>query len=1239
MRAILISLLPLLAILSPLPAQCCEWPPSGYILVDDMWLPSDVVYGDGVYTATPWPGGIVPFHFDGTVSPSQRSVFLKALAEIEAVCGVSFVPYTNQSNRIFIRENPVEANVSNSAIGMIGGQQIINVGSSHWNSKYIHVHETMHALGFLHEQSRPDRDTYVTINWANIEPGRENNFQLVNGAVHTGPYDFRSLMHYRQFSFSVNGLPTITCKPLFSQFQNQLGQLSYMTSLDANALALRYGQSTGPSVAGLVPSSAMTGGTGELWLAVLGSGFNEGASGPDGVQGSTVRFGLFNLETFYVDSNTLLARIPANLLQIPNPAIQVRVVNDALAGGTSSTFANFSLTAPPCTSQNDRIGYAVSGLGDVDGDGCDDFVVGAPGVNSAGRVWCFSGKSRAILWTATGSAGDELGFSLARIDDVTGDGIPDVLAGAPGFNNSVGRVRVLNGATGAIVRTLVGPTVGGQFGYSVSTAGDQNGDGVPDMIVGLPGYSTGGGARIYSGANGALIAAYAETLAGARFGHSVAGGLDVTGDGHPDFVVGAPMVNVLGAGTSAGQISIYNGATGTRTNRGGDGAYDYMGSSVAMIPALNGGAFANIVAGASENGTTGGSNAGPGYVRVFGSFSMFLPYPTLATYTGIQTWGSFGEAVADAGDIDQDGVTDILIGAPGAGGIGGPGPGYVQVRSGATGAVLWQRHGDNGGENFGWSVAGAGDLNGDGILDLVVGSPSGDVPCINAGGFHVFHPVFQPRLDKVMITEVNTENPASVEITNFGSSPANLTGFTIVWRGNQGLPNTVVGTLPSLTLQPGGIAVVKEPSGSLPEVPPGTPVIAALPSISYSTGPLAIGLRAPNGLVVDEFRSAGLNGSGPAQGAGGLFRGFARNFQPSGPFVAISVSHQRIWGLDTNGGEDWTSNAQRSMGLENANSGWIGYDPAPKQKVVINEVSHNPPYVELRRISSTLLPLANLDLEGWTLHASGLQGQAHTRLRLSAGSFPMPAGGYLVLGSGPAAPPEMPGSAVYVDLAAINGGLVLPLTTGEYSLALHDQYGRPVDVVRATGHDDTVAHNHPRSLARWTAFQGAAQREVAGTASIGRNATSTDTDTSSDWYRYDTRTMGTPNTAGAGLTAFPSGERGLDVRLNATGLGQGMTAILNAGMARAGYSWTLAFDVGHYEGQGPIFGLGPNAINNLILASTTPPFFGTLDNWGSARFDFPAGSVPTGIMIDTIFLLLNPQGILIHYTPILEYDS
>jgi hypothetical protein len=260
-------------------------------------------------------------------------------------------------------------------------------------------------------------------------------------------------------------------------------------------------------------------------------------------------------------------------------------------------------------------------------------------------------------------------------------------------------------------------------------------------------------------------------------------------------------------------------------------------------------------------------------------------------------------------------------------------------------------------------------------------------------------------------------------------------------------------------------------------------------------------------------------------------------------------------------------------------------------------------------------------------------------LKIANAPLTLGASAFLVLGNTASAPAEKPGAVGYVNLSALNGGLVLPFSNGEYSLALHDQYGRPVDAVRSTGHDDTVAHNHPRSLTPWSAFQGGARRLPTGAVSIGRNGSSSDTDTVSDWYGYLTRTMGTSNTTGGGLTAIPNGERGLDVRLNATGLGQGMTVILNAGHDRAGYSWTFGFDVGHYEGQGPLLGLGPNALTNYLITSVTPPFFGTLDNWGSARFDFPPGSAPAGIQADTIFFLFNPQGALILYTPILEFDT
>jgi hypothetical protein len=145
---------------------------------------------------------------------------------------------------------------NNSPVGRQGGTQIINITS--WGTQIIIVHEIYHSLGFWHEQSAPDRDTYVTINFANIcgssgVPGNgcnanvcqlcadaggnfiscAFNFNITSGAGLWGPYDFDSFMHYGRTAFSCNGADTITVNaPLNAQWQNLIGQRSHLSLID-----------------------------------------------------------------------------------------------------------------------------------------------------------------------------------------------------------------------------------------------------------------------------------------------------------------------------------------------------------------------------------------------------------------------------------------------------------------------------------------------------------------------------------------------------------------------------------------------------------------------------------------------------------------------------------------------------------------------------------------------------------------------------------------------------------------------------------------------------------------------------------------------------------------------------------------------------------------------------------------------------------------------------------------------
>ncbi len=188
-----------------------------------------------------WPSGQVRYEFNANVSAANRATFRSAMDEWEAVANVTFTQCPSNSCLVGDYIHVRSSTGNNSAVGRQGGQQIINIVS--WTQMYRQVHELGHALGVYHEQSRIDRDTYVTINWGNIESGREHNFALELGSGRYGPYDFDSVMHYGRDYFSVNGQDTITVKATWNaQWQNAIGQRDHLSDMDQLTMSFLYPQ-------------------------------------------------------------------------------------------------------------------------------------------------------------------------------------------------------------------------------------------------------------------------------------------------------------------------------------------------------------------------------------------------------------------------------------------------------------------------------------------------------------------------------------------------------------------------------------------------------------------------------------------------------------------------------------------------------------------------------------------------------------------------------------------------------------------------------------------------------------------------------------------------------------------------------------------------------------------------------------------------------------------------------------
>lgn len=304
----------------------------------------------------------------------------------------------------------------------------------------------------------------------------------------------------------------------------------------------------------------------------------------------------------------------------------------------------------------DFFGLSVVGIGDINGDDFEDFAVGADGANAngadSGLVRVISGKTGATLRDIPGAAaGEQIGSALASA------GSPShlILIGAPASNLA----RVVSATTGATAWTFFGAAAGDGFGTSVASGRDLTGDGVPDYAIGAPNDDVGGtdsgSVAIFSGSNGVLVRTLRGVAAGDRFGTSVALIPDSDGDGRADIVVGAPRAD--GPGTDAGAAYIFSGASGaTSLVLAGEAAGDQFGCSVACLSAPLGTPDPSFAVGARWN-DVGGSNAGAAY-----AYSAAGGGP-LHVLRGAAPGDWFGGVVAGAQDVDGDGVGDLLASA------------------------------------------------------------------------------------------------------------------------------------------------------------------------------------------------------------------------------------------------------------------------------------------------------------------------------------------------------------------------------------------------------------------------------------------------------------------------------------------------------------------------------------------------------------------------------------------------
>ena len=469
---------------------------------------------------------------------------------------------------------------------------------------------------------------------------------------------------------------------------------------------------------------------------------------------------------------------------------------------------------------NDFSGTSVSNAGDINGDGFDDLIIGAPRVDingiDSGSSYVVFGTSNNMgasfnLSTLNGSNGFRLdgvaaadynSTSVSSAGDINGDGFDDLIIGANGADNNTNlsgssyvvfgtdsnlgasvNLSTLDGSNGF---RLDGVALSDYSGYSVSGGGDINGDGFDDIIIGAyradPNGTFSGASYVVFGTSNAMTSTVSlSTLDGSngfridgvtasdQSGISLSSAGDINGDGFDDLIIGANGADINGSasgssyvvfGTNANlgtniSLSSLDGSNGFRID--GSAAGDEAGISVSSAGDVNGDGFGDLIIGAHLTNSNG-VDSGSSYV-VFGTDTNMGASINLSTLDGSNGFRLDGDvtndlsgvSVSSAGDVNGDGFDDIIIGAHQADPNGNDsGSSYVVFGTdsnlGASidlstldGSNGFRLDGVSAGDLSGYTVSSAGDLNGDGYDDLIIGAYNADPNGSNSGSSYVIY--------------------------------------------------------------------------------------------------------------------------------------------------------------------------------------------------------------------------------------------------------------------------------------------------------------------------------------------------------------------------------------------------------------------------------------------------------------------------------------------------------------------
>ena len=423
------------------------------------------------------------------------------------------------------------------------------------------------------------------------------------------------------------------------------------------------------------------------------------------------------------------------------------------------TYANIKLWDDLGENAEDRFGMSVASAGDIDNDSYEDFIIGCGNNDDAGmdagKVYIYRGGrtiSKNPFWQKKGEAWNhKFGSSAASAGDVNNDGFDDVIIGAPQYrdgNTYKGKAYIYLGGSsmgGAAFWTCLGESQGDIYGCSVASAGDVNNDGFDDVIVGAKDNDGNGNNRgkayVYLGgtemSNTPFWAKTGEQD-NDDYGISVAGAGNVNGDEYDDIIIGARNNDERTSG--AGKAYVHLGGSSISMVPFWEGIgeleYENFGQCVASAGDVNSDGFDDVIIGAPGSDESY-DKAGKVYVFIGGTPMNLTSFCEI---NGESKADEFGSTAARGGDVNGDGFDDIIVGSLfNDDGGNDAGKSYVYLGgSSINESTFWTKTGEKKEDRFAYSVSSAGDVNNDGYDDVIIGAIANDAGGNNAGKGYVY---------------------------------------------------------------------------------------------------------------------------------------------------------------------------------------------------------------------------------------------------------------------------------------------------------------------------------------------------------------------------------------------------------------------------------------------------------------------------------------------------------------------